>query len=173
MPSYRANNNFGTVSSISVESLGEPGKRTFRLLIEAGAASATLWLEKEQLQQLAVYIEEVGEDPSRLKPPDSRKDSEEPWDGGYLSLEFKVGSLSLGHDADSNAFLFLAHDRESVGQDTPDLSFWVPLEMAQELSGRALEICAAGRPRCLLCGLPINPDGHMCVRSNGHQSLHP
>ncbi|HAI99827.1 MAG TPA: DUF3090 domain-containing protein, partial [Dehalococcoidia bacterium] len=31
--------------------------------------------------------------------------------------------------------------------------------------------CAAGRPRCFLCGLPINPDGHVCPRANGHTVL--
>ena len=79
----------------------------------------------------------------------------------------------MGHDADINSFLFLVHDREAVGQDTPDLCFWVSQEMAVKLSKEALEVCAAGRPRCVLCGAAINPEGHMCVRSNGHQKLHP
>jgi hypothetical protein len=31
-----------------------------------------------------------------------------------------------------------------------------------------LRICASGRPPCFLCGLPINPEGHVCPRANGH-----
>ena len=174
MPPFEANNNFGTVTSIGVEALGEPGKRTFRLLVESGAAFAQLWLEKEQLQQLAVYIEEIDQEgPRQGRRGGGRREAEPPYDGGYMRLEFKVGSLSMGHDSDVNSFLFLVHDREAVGQDTPDLCFWVPQEMALKLSKEALEVCAAGRPRCVLCGLAINPEGHMCVRSNGHQSLHP
>ncbi|UCD10271.1 MAG: DUF3090 family protein, partial [Dehalococcoidales bacterium] len=28
------------------------------------------------------------------------------------------------------------------------------------------EICAAGRPRCKLCGQPIDPTGHDCPMQN-------
>lgn len=173
MPQYQANNNFGTVSSISVETLGQPGQRTFRLLLQAGEASACLWLEKEQVQQLAIYIQEISEDLTRNRPAEDREASEAPWSGGNVSFEFKAGSLSLGHDSASNAFLFLAYDRESPDDAPADLSFWVTLEMARDLSKEALEVCASGRPRCFLCGQPINPEGHACVRSNGHQSFQP
>ncbi len=174
MPAFEANNNFGTVTRISVEALGEPGKRTFRLLVESGAAFAQLWLEKEQLQQLAVYIEEIDQEGSRReRGGGGRREPEPSYDGGYVRLEFKVGSLSMGHDADVDSFLFLVHDREAVGEDTPELCFWVSQEMALKLSKEALEVCAAGRPRCVLCGVAIDPEGHMCVRSNGHQALHP
>ncbi|HEX5479005.1 MAG TPA: hypothetical protein VFY79_04730 [Dehalococcoidia bacterium] len=27
---------------------------------------------------------------------------------------------------------------------------------------------AGGRPVCPLCGLPMEPGGHACVRTNGH-----
>ena len=36
-------------------------------------------------------------------------------------------------------------------------------------SKQAVQICAAGRPRCFLGDKPIGPDGHKCMRSNGHQ----
>ena len=112
MPPFEANNNFGTVTQISAEALGEPGKRTFRLLVESGAAFAQLWLEKEQLQQLAVYIEEINQEgPRRGMRRGRRREPEPTYDGGYIRLEFKVGSLSMGHDADVNSFLFLVHDR--------------------------------------------------------------
>ena len=32
--------------------------------------------------------------------------------------------------------------------------------------GHARTIVAAGRPPCRLCGLPLDPDGHMCPRLN-------
>ncbi len=173
MPPFEANNNFGTVTQISAEALGEPGNRTFRLLVESGAAFAQLWLEKEQLQQLAVYIEEINQEGPRRGRRGRRREPEPTYDGGYVRLEFKVGSLSMGHDADIDSFLFLIHDTEAVGEDTPDLCFWVPQKMALKLSKEALDVCAAGRPRCLLCGQPINPEGHMCIRLNGHQALQP
>ena len=33
---------------------------------------------------------------------------------------------------------------------------------------RALGVVAAGRPPCPLCGEPLDPQGHFCVRRNGH-----
>jgi 5-methylcytosine-specific restriction endonuclease McrA len=32
-------------------------------------------------------------------------------------------------------------------------------------------VVAAGRPTCQFCGQPIDPDGHICPRSNGHKKL--
>ena len=169
MVQHEASNSFGTVSSIKAEALGEPGQRTFRVLIQSGAASACLWLEKEQLQQLAIYIQEAGEALSQKGRESVQGVAEETWSGGIKDIEFKVGRLALGHDTSTNSFLFLAHDVESAEDAPADLSFWVTLDMAQGLSKEALELCAAGRPRCFLCRQPINPEGHMCVRSNGHQ----
>ena len=39
----------------------------------------------------------------------------------------------------------------------------------EQMADRALEIVAAGRRPCPLCGGPINPDGHFCVKVNGHR----
>jgi uncharacterized repeat protein (TIGR03847 family) len=33
----------------------------------------------------------------------------------------------------------------------------------------ALAVVAEGRPLCQLCGLPIDPEGHICPASNGHR----
>ncbi|MQF70257.1 DUF3090 family protein [SAR202 cluster bacterium AD-804-J14_MRT_500m] len=170
MPDYRAYTRLGIVDSVMGESQGRPGERTFRLLIRAGLASASLWLEKEQLQQLATYIQDASSNPSRGDPNETDS-PEETWNGEATNIDFKVGSLALGHDSASNSFLFLAHETEADPGGPADISFWVPFDMAQELSKKSLEICAAGRPNCVLCGRPMNPDGHMCVRSNGHQSF--
>ena len=35
-----------------------------------------------------------------------------------------------------------------------------------------LKIVAAGRPPCPLCGLPLDADGHICPRQNGHRVGH-
>ena len=68
MPDYRAYTRLGIVDSITSESQVRPGERTFRLLIHAGSASASLWLEKEQLQQLAVYIQDAATDSTSKDP---------------------------------------------------------------------------------------------------------
>jgi uncharacterized repeat protein (TIGR03847 family) len=39
---------------------------------------------------------------------------------------------------------------------------------ARAFAQRALKIVAAGRPPCPLCGLPLDAQGHVCPRQNGH-----
>jgi uncharacterized repeat protein (TIGR03847 family) len=33
---------------------------------------------------------------------------------------------------------------------------------------RARRVVSAGRPPCPLCGLPLDPNGHVCPRQNGY-----
>ncbi len=40
---------------------------------------------------------------------------------------------------------------------------------ARAFAKRALAVVAAGRPPCPFCGNPLDPDGHICPRSNGYR----
>ncbi|MQF64951.1 DUF3090 family protein [SAR202 cluster bacterium AC-409-J13_OGT_754m] len=170
MEQYQSNNSFGLLTEIGVEAVGKPGNRTFRLSLGAGEAQAVLWLEKEQLQQLAIYIQQIEESLSPAKSSQGNSVPEDTWNGGPTFVEFQVGGLSMGHDSPSNAFLFLIYGLDTEENFPADLSFWISGEMADNLSRQALQVCAAGRPRCFLCDKPIGPDGHKCMRSNGHQA---
>ncbi len=59
MESRPVNYSLGPLSSISAETFGEPGRRTFRLILKAGAANISVWLEKEQLFQLGASLQEA------------------------------------------------------------------------------------------------------------------
>ena len=173
----------GAVADIEVLTFGEPGLRTFRLDARSGAASCSIWMEKEQLFQLGVYLRDmVGHlsQEQRDKESDLR---EEAWSGGELTVDFKAGQMLLSYDQDSNAFYLQAHERESEERaeeesrpsdevaETESVGFWITTIQAGALGEEALKICAAGRPTCFLCGQPINPDGHVCPRANGHTVL--
>jgi uncharacterized repeat protein (TIGR03847 family) len=41
-------------------------------------------------------------------------------------------------------------------------------QAALRFASGALEVVRAGRPPCPLCGAPLDPTGHFCVRRNGH-----
>jgi len=160
----------GSLSRVEAETFGQPGHRTFRLSMQAGAARCLVWLEKEQLFQLGVYLQEVIQS---LSPEDRQRQSEprEPeWSGNETSLDFKAGQVMLSHDESSNCFYLQAHevDEPESREDPASVSFWITTGQAEALAEGALRICAAGRPRCFLCGLPINPEGHVCPRANGH-----
>lgn len=42
---------------------------------------------------------------------------------------------------------------------------------ARGFAGRAASVVSAGRPACPFCGQPLDPDGHLCPRSNGHKQV--
>jgi uncharacterized repeat protein (TIGR03847 family) len=55
---------------------------------------------------------------------------------------------------------------EDDGPDT--LRVRISPEAARGFVTRALEVVAAGRLPCPLCGQPLDPQGHICPRRNGH-----
>ncbi len=166
-PSYE----FGPVSRLDAEAIGEPGRRTFRLLIDSPGGSAILWIEKEQLLELSLSIkralgmlemeQEAG--PPRTKPPAQSEDSL-----GGEPVEFKIGKQAIEYDKGAELFRFWNHDIEEEDQDRARLVFEATREQVTRLSDHALSVCAAGRPICPLCHTPIDPEGHFCARSNGH-----
>ena len=163
----------GSISYIEPRTFGEPGQRTFNLVLEAGAANCTVWLEKEQLFQFGIYLREAVE---AMSPEDKQRQgvSREPeWSGEGISIDFKAGQMMLSHDPDSNSFRLLAYEREEEGasEEAASVGFWISVAQAETVAQEALRICSAGRPLCFLCGQPINPDGHACPRSNGHTGL--
>ena len=56
MSMRRPRHNMGRIDWIGAEAIGVPGQRTFRVLVQSQAGAAQLWMEKEQLQQLAEAI---------------------------------------------------------------------------------------------------------------------
>jgi len=163
----------GRLASIEPVTFGQPGQRTFRLDLHAGSAFCSVWMEKEQLFQLGVYLKDIvgalsAEDKARESEP-----SEQTWSGGEATIDFKAGQFMLSHDGESNSFYVQAHERETEEeqQEMESVSFWITVAQAETLSEESLKICAAGRPTCFLCGQPINPEGHVCPRANGHTVL--
>jgi uncharacterized repeat protein (TIGR03847 family) len=163
----------GSLSSVEAKTFGEPGQRTFLLAMEAGPAACSLWVEKEQLFQLGIYLRDVVQSLSEEDRERSSQPSEAEGAGVGASIDFKAEQLLLSYDAPSNSFYLVAYEREEPDpeEEATSVSFWITPEQADSLAKEALRICAAGRPRCFLCGLPVDADGHVCPRSNGHTEL--
>ena len=157
---------FNKVTSIRAEALGEPGQRTFRILVDGDVGSATMWLEKEQLFQLAVAIGQLHES---LPAVGRSVLSLEEGEGPGVRLEFKIGRLGLGHEESSERLIIDAHDVESYEEsEEPTVRVWGDRQQLARFAAESLDLCAAGRPLCPLCGVVIDPKGHTCSRSNGH-----
>ena len=163
-------NEFTNISKLEAEAFGEPGKRTFRIHVDSASSSASLWIEKEQLFQLALAIQQMmaGIPESRVGDPDPPTDREAP---GLTSLDFKVMKLVLGHVPGRGIFTIEAHDE--ADEEDAAVRVWANRQQLEEFSEGALRVCAAGRPLCPLCGNSIDADGHRCARVNGHARLTP
>jgi uncharacterized repeat protein (TIGR03847 family) len=62
-------------------------------------------------------------------------------------------------------------DESEIGSEDPVavvLRVRITAGQARAFAQRALKIVAAGRPPCPLCGLPLDAQGHVCPRQNGH-----
>ena len=58
----------------------------------------------------------------------------------------------------------VAEDEEATWPASP-----ITREQAAAFAVRATSLVEAGRPPCPLCGLPLDPTGHQCPRTNGHR----
>ena len=164
---HRARHDIGLVKRLSVESFGEPGSRTFRIVAEAEGGTALIWMEKQQLSALAIsiksYLEQLpGESSSSGEP--AQMSSPEP------SFDFKVASLAMAYDESSHRFGILASDVDDAESETVTVACWAHRDQASRMADEALEIVAAGRPPCPLCHGPMDREGHVCPLHNGHRA---
>jgi uncharacterized repeat protein (TIGR03847 family) len=97
-----------------------------------------------------------------------------------LEEEFRVGTMGLGWDAESQAVVIevLAATEDEVDEsvvlgDTdegPDaLRVFLSPGAARAFAHRAERVVEAGRKPCPLCGQPLDPAGHVCPRHNGYR----
>lgn len=162
-------NEFTNISSLKPEAVGEPGKRTFRILATSSDSSAAIWLEKEQLLQLGLAIQHIVANlPTERRATGSPRTQDE--SQPTTRLEFKVAKLVLGHDGARGLFIIDAYESDD---DEATVRVWVDEQQITGFAKEALEVCAAGRPVCPLCARPMDPGGHPCARTNGVTKLTP
>jgi len=167
----KARYELGKVFLVQAEAQGPPGHRYFRLILKSQGGSAYLWLEKEQLAELSVAMLQLAKE----TPENNEGVTEPPVEleaAGLTNLDFKAGRLAFGHNPETNMFIIDAHDPEDDSEE-PTVRLWLTRSMISDFAKDGLEIVASGRPICPLCEKPINPDGHYCVRRNGHARVYP
>ena len=162
----------GRASGILADAVGQPGNRRFRILARNDYELANLWVEREQLQAMALAIQKLLQDVSSL--PADYEDPDHPPREGPLSfdlrpnLEFQVGQLALGYEEQRRLFMILAHDVAGEQNAEPAFSCLVNRPQLQAFGQAVFALVAAGRDRCPLCGRPIDVGSHDHFRSNGH-----
>jgi uncharacterized repeat protein (TIGR03847 family) len=159
------------VDRFTAGTVGEPGQRVFYLQALARGGTVTIRCEKTQVGALGEYLAELLADlpaPEVTSVPTELELVEpiEPvWTAGQIGVVFD----------ESRDRMVVRIDEMPQGDGDDDDSatlgmLRVALTRAQVHAFviRAATLVAAGRPPCPLCGRPIDPEGHMCIKTNGH-----
>lgn len=179
--------NLDPVTKITAGAVGVPGERTFYLQAKKDDVVVSLLVEKTQVEALARHVDALLSRLAETRPElaavedvqDDQLGLEEP-----LDEAFRVGQISLGYDADRDLVLLECEEfvpqpdeddaEEAVVEPAPAAEpsvarFWVTRTQVRALAKHGASVAAAGRPRCQLCGQPIDPEGHFCPALNGHR----
>lgn len=165
---------FDPADRVTVGAIGEPGQRTFYLQARHGRESFSLILEKEQVSALATALEQLLESLAERNPLLSTSEDfititnmelEEP-----VEEAFRIGQLGLGYDEGRDLLVLIAQETGSSeqGEDLSTARLTFTREQGRSLAQHGSDVVTHGRPRCPQCGEPINPEGHLCPKRNGH-----
>jgi uncharacterized repeat protein (TIGR03847 family) len=106
-----------------------------------------------------------------------------------IEEEFRVGTMSLAWDGDTERVVIEAFSEgatpelEEPAEEDAEPTGLLPDEeaggsvlrvrltgtQARAFAKRALAVVSAGRPPCPFCAGPLDPEGHICPRANGHR----
>ena len=164
--------------------VGQPGDRTFSLQASAGGRTVSVALEKVQVAVLAERLEELLDNARRsgaAVPPGLHELEDTAPLEVPVEEEFRVGAMGLAWDGDAERVVVeaLAQADQEEGEEVEPLSdetegpdalrVLLTPPMARQVVTRAKRVLAAGRPPCPLGTLPLDPEGHICPRQNGHR----
>jgi uncharacterized repeat protein (TIGR03847 family) len=168
--------------------VGQPGDRTFYLQASGNGRMISVALEKMQVSALAERLDELLDEVRRRQGADSAVPATAPPQledvaplDAPIEEEFRVGTLALAWDDDDGIVVIEAQAAQLEGEDAQAddapsdtesdadmLRVRLSPAAARAFARRALRVVAAGRPPCPLCGNPLDPQGHICPRQNGH-----
>ncbi len=160
---------FGPVQHLSADAVGQPGQRRFRLrAISQGGTYAFVWMEKEQLAAIGEAIETTLEHAEVALAPAGPPEPEPVFPlEANLDLDVRAGRLSLGLNEETRRIVIVGAEAPTETEGEA-VSLEFDFDTARRLRAQINEVVAAGRPPCAFCGAPVDPEGHVCPRSNGH-----
>ena len=138
--------------------LDEPLVEAFRAttLTLGWDADAGLVLVEARAEPIEIELESVEDDDEDEADDD---DPDDPEEEGVAELDASLAASIL-------AAFETSDDDDEDGPDV--LRVRVTAAAARSFVKRAAEVVASGRPPCPLCGQPLDKQGHICPRKNGH-----
>lgn len=152
---------------VTADFVGEPGQRTFYIQAAEDDETVTILVEKPQVAGLAGLLvdvlADVGTEPVRV------------WDIAAMRIRepitprWRAGAVAVGVEPQLGRFLLELTEfvPEDATREPERLRVWLTEEQARTVAAHAAWSVEQGRPPCRLCGLPLDPEGHVCPRTNG------
>jgi uncharacterized repeat protein (TIGR03847 family) len=164
--------------------LGRPGERAFYLQARGSFGTHSYEIEKGQVVALADKLREL----LSLVDPEDTINRTEPVRDPALGLEapvtpdWRIGAIGLAYEEEADRVLVLMapQEEQEAEEDAAQVDPFEATEAHRVLLRRdqvrafvlhATAIVGEGRPICQLCGLPKDPEGHLCPASNGHRTF--
>lgn len=154
----------GDLDRFTVGTEGPVGKRVFLLQCRSGNTVLTLKAEKQQVSVLAEYLGRVLRDLERPEHLPEDLEIEEPTEPHWV-----IGTMGVTFDQSLDRVVLVAEELVAEDEEGDVARFSVTRAQAAAFAIRAAALVDAGRPPCPLCGLPLDPSGHQCPRTNGHR----
>jgi uncharacterized repeat protein (TIGR03847 family) len=124
-------------------------------------------------EQFGVYTVEaiLGESTQEEEEEEEVEEEEEPGTSSEDETEERDGHESTAAQPSGGGTEDDAADVEVLaeGREPNRVRFWATREQMLSLARHGAAVCAAGRPRCQLCGAAMDPEGHACPALNGHR----
>ena len=160
---------FDEVTLLSAVAVGEPGKRTFFITVGQDGEWVRVWLEKEQLQALGLAIrqflvtlsQEIRGSSAEARATHGSGDAP----SGFPAAELEIDEIALGYGEGKATLSLVVH---ALGPQRLEgvVDAKATRDQLRRFADESLNVCAAGRPRCPICGGPIDSEGHVCPGSN-------
>jgi len=154
------------VDALTTGTEGPPGQRVFYLQARHGTQIVTLRLEKAQVAALVTYLSALIADLPPLGELPTDLDLVEP-----VVAEWVVGSLGVTYDEEGDRVVLVVEELVEEGEEAAKVRITATREQVAALSRHGASVVQAGRPPCPLCGQPLDPQGHVCIRLNGHHQI--
>jgi uncharacterized repeat protein (TIGR03847 family) len=167
--------------SLTAGAVGQPGRRVFMLQATQGSDIHSWVLEKEQVTALArasyellsqigqheMTKELLGKGPLGAATPEFEAAMALKPDQPVFRID--AGTITLRYEDGRNAVeLSFSEFTESETELAANVRIVVTPRQLAAFGIQGMKVVAQGRPTCPLCGHPMEPDGHICPATNGH-----
>ena len=175
---------FNPVERFVAGTVGAPGERTFFIHARTGPRVVSVVVDKSQVialgERTKIMLREIKKsDPTVIIKSDQVDDAplEQP-----IFEEFRAGVIAMAWDAQNAVIVYELREITTAEENSDEdvifdenelsvdlLRVHVSPSQAAAFSKRCLTLANAGRVPCPFCGIPIDPNGHLCPRSNGYR----